>query len=103
MANNVLLDLNNPAFQFSLFQLEKHTQLDFIRSLKKISQMTWQMVQQDKGLRWEKISSIKPPEGISCVYSIRISISTRAIAYRENDFMRFLGVFEDHDSAYGKK
>jgi hypothetical protein len=103
MANNVLLDLNNPVFQQSLFALQKSTQLDVIRSLKKISQMTWPMIQQDKGLRWEKISSIEPPEGISCVYSIRISQSTRAIVYREGDFMRFLAVFADHDAAYGQK
>lgn len=56
MANNALLDLNNPVFQQSLFALQKPTQLDVIRSLKKISQMTWPMIQQDKGLRWEKIS-----------------------------------------------
>jgi hypothetical protein len=103
MANNVLLDLNNPVFQGSLFALQKQTQLDFIRSLDKIRKMTWQMVHQDKGLRWEKISSIEPPEGINCVYSIRISQSTRAIVYRQDEFMRFLGVFEDHDAAYGKK
>lgn len=103
MANNALLDLNNPVFQQSLFALQKPTQLDVIRSLKKISQMTWPMIQQDKGLRWEKISSIEPPEGISCVYSIRISQSTRAIVYREGDFMRFLAVFADHDAAYGQK
>jgi hypothetical protein len=23
--------------------------------------------------------------------------------YRQDEFMRFLGVFEDHDAAYGKK
>lgn len=103
MANNALLDLNNAVFQQSLFALQKPTQLDVIRSLKKISQMTWPMIQQDKGLRWEKISSIEPPAGISCVYSIRISQSTRAIVYREGDFMRFLAVFADHDAAYGQK
>lgn len=103
MANNALLDLNNAVFQQFLFALQKPTQLDVIRSLKKISQMTWSMIQQDKGLRWEKISSIEPPEGISCVYSIRISQSTRAIVYREGDFMRFLAVFADHDAAYGQK
>lgn len=103
MANNALLDLNNAVFQQFLFALQKPTQLDVIRSLKKISQMTWPMIQQDKGLRWEKISSIEPPEGISCVYSIRISQSTRAIVYREGDFMRFLAVFADHDAAYGQK
>jgi hypothetical protein len=99
----VKLDLNNPVFQQSLFTLEKQSQLDCLRSLKKISEMSWQMVYQDRGLHWEKISSITPPTGISQVYSIRITLSIRAIVFREVEYMRFLGVFEDHDAAYGKK
>lgn len=99
----VKLDLNNPVFQHSLFSLAKQSQSDCLRSLKKISDMTWQMVYQDSGLHWEKISSIVPPQGINQVYSIRITRSTRAIVFRDQEYMRFLGVFEDHDAAYGKK
>lgn len=97
------MDLNNPVFQQSLFALEKKSQLDCLRSLKKISDMSWQMVYQDSGLHWEKISSITPPLGINQVYSIRITRSIRAIVFREQEYMRFLGVFEEHDAAYGKK
>jgi len=106
MANTnalVKLDLNNPHFQQSLFALEKQAQSECLRTLKKISGMTWVMVYQDKGLRWEKISSIQAPAGIDQVYSIRITLSARALVFREGDFMRFLLVSQDHDGVYGRK
>ncbi|MGD9888651.1 MAG: hypothetical protein AB7S56_05225 [Halothiobacillaceae bacterium] len=99
----VKLDLNNPHLQQSLFALEKQAQFECLRTLKKISGMTWVMVYQDKGLRWEKISSIQAPAGIDQVYSIRITLSVRALVFREGDFMRFLVVSQDHDGVYGKK
>jgi len=37
------------------------------------------------------------------VYSIRITLSARALVFREGDFMRFLLVSQDHDGVYGKK
>lgn len=106
MANStawVKLDLNNPHFQQSLFALEKQAQFECLRTLKKISGMTWLMVYQDKGLHWEKISSVQPPAGIDQIYSIRITLSARALVFREDDFIRFLLVLEDHDAIYGKK
>ena len=99
----VKLDLNNPHFQQSLFALEKQAQSECLRTLKKISGMTWVMVYQDKGLRWEKISSIQAPAGIDQVYSIRTTLSARALVFREGDFMRFLLVSQDHDGVYGRK
>ena len=106
MANSttwVKLDLNNPHFQQSLFALEKQAQFECLRTLKKISGMTWVMVYQDKGLRREKISSIQAPAGIDQVYSIRITLSARALVFCEGDFMRFLWFSQDHDGVYGKK
>jgi hypothetical protein len=50
-----------------------------------------------------KIASISPPVGIAAVYSLRITQSRRATAYRDEDFMRFLTIAPDHDSTYGKK
>ena len=99
----VRLDLNNPHFQQSLFSLEKQAQSECLRTLKKISSMTWLMVYQDKGLRWEKISSIQAPAGIDQVYSIRVTLSARALVFREGDLMRFLLVSQDHDGVYGRK
>jgi len=99
----VRLDLNNPVFQENLLtlqKLERHAALD---TLSKLRQMTWNQVYRDQGLKWEKIVSIKPPNGIPALFSLRITQSRRATAYREGDFIRLLTIAGDHDSAYGKK
>ncbi len=104
-ANDALvrLDLNNPVFQETLFNLQKAERHAAIDTLKKVRQLTWAQVYRDNGLKWEKIVSIKPPEGIDAVYSLRITQSRRATAWRDGDFMRMLTVAPDHDSTYGRK
>ena len=100
---SVRLDLNNPVFQNNLLSLpkpERHVALD---TLDKLRQLTWDQVYRDQGLKWERIASVKPPAGIDAVYSLRISQSRRATAYRDGDFIRLLMIANDHDSAYGKK
>ncbi|MBQ7607167.1 MAG: hypothetical protein IJU76_04270 [Desulfovibrionaceae bacterium] len=66
--DSVLLDLNNPVFQRNLFLLPKNEKLVALNFLKKLISMTWIEVYCDKGLRWEKIVSVKPPEGIDSIY-----------------------------------
>ena len=104
-ANDALvrLDLNSPVFQESLFNLQKAERHAAIDTLKKVRQLTWAQVYRDNGLKWEKIVSIKPPAGIDAVYSLRITQSRRATAWRDGDFMRMLTVAPDHDSTYGRK
>jgi hypothetical protein len=99
----VRLDLNNPVFQETLFNLQKPERHAAIDTLKKIRQLTWAQVYRDNGLKWEKIVSIQPPTGVDAVYSLRITQSRRATAWREGDFMRLLTVAPDHDSTYGRK
>ena len=102
----VRLDLNNPGFQANLLNLlnlqrpERHAALD---KLNRIRQLTWKHLYRDNGLKWEKIASVKPPARIDAIYSLRITQSRRATAYREDEFVRFLTVAADHDGAYGKK
>jgi hypothetical protein len=97
------LDLNNPVFQRDLLGLpktERHAALD---ALAKLLQLTWNQVYRDKGLRWEKILSVKPPVGMEALYSLRIPQSRRAVACREGEFVRVLAIPSDHDATYGKK
>ena len=101
--SKVRLDLNNPEFQRTLFALQKARAVEVIGTLRKIAAMTWGQVYQDKGLRWERIESLPAPEGGQVVYSLRITRSMRALAYRQGEFMRFLLVSADHDATYGKK
>jgi hypothetical protein len=99
----VRLDLNNPVFQENLLTLQKVERHAAIETLNKLRQMTWNQVYRDSGLKWEKIISIKPPTGIDAIYSLRITQTRRATAYREGEFIRLLTIASDHDSTYGKK
>ena len=99
----IRLDLNNPVFQEHLLRLQKSERHAALDTLNKISQMTWNQLYRDQGLKWEKITSIKPPQGIDAVYSLRISRSRRATAHRDGEFLLLLTIAPDHDSTYRKK
>ena len=99
----IRLDLNNPVFQDALFALQKVERLAVLDALQKLRRLTWPQLYADKGLRWEKISSVKPPQGIPALYSMRITRGCRATAFRDGDFLRFLTIYPDHDAVYGKK
>ncbi|MBM3408975.1 MAG: hypothetical protein FJY25_16945 [Betaproteobacteria bacterium] len=101
--DKVLLDLNNPVFQASLFGLQKPERHAALETLKKIRQLTWIQVYRDNGLKWEKVVSVRPPPGIEAIYSLRLTQARRATAYRDGSYMRLLTVAPEHDSTYGKK
>jgi len=98
----VELDLNNPAFLNSWFALEKDEKVRVLNSLEKISQLTWAQVYADGGLKWEAISSspVPLPQGVAGVYSLRITLARRGVAYRDHQFMRLLWIAPDHDATY---
>ena len=99
----IRLDLNNPVFQEQLLTLQKPERHAALDTLNKIRQLTWNQLYRDPGLKWEKITSVRPPVGIDAVYSLRISGSRRATAHRDGDFMRLLTIAPDHDATYGKQ
>ena len=99
----VRLDLNNPVFQENLLSLQKPERLAALDTLNKIRQLTWNQLYRDNGLKWEKVFSVKPPSGIDALYSLRITQSRRATAFRDGNFIRMLTITLDHDSTYGKK
>ena len=99
----VELDLNSPFFQSAWNNLELVEQEKALASFEKLTQLTWNQVYRDKGLKWEKIHSIAAPKGIEALYSFRVSKSIRGIGFRENHFLRVLLIDPDHDAAYGKK
>jgi hypothetical protein len=105
MANEprVKLDLNSPVFQKNLLELDKPERNRVLDTLKKLLKLSWQQVYSDPGLKWEKITSVKPPPGVDAVYSLRITQSKRATAIRSGDFLRLLTIAPDHDATYGKK
>jgi hypothetical protein len=98
-STKVLLDLNNPIFQSDLFNLGKKDLNLVFGTFRNLKQLTWTEIYSDKGLRWELVQSKKGPGG-SRLYTIRLSERLRALVYREEQFMRFLSLHPDHDSAY---
>ena len=99
----IRLDLNNLVFQENILSLQKPEQQAAPDTLNKIRQLTWNQLYRDNGLKWEKVVSVKPPAGVAAIYSLRITQSRRATAFRDGDFIRLLTIAPDHDSTYGKK
>jgi hypothetical protein len=99
----VKLDLNNEIFQKTWLSLDKSERDRVTNTLYKLRKLSWEQVYRDFGLKYEKISSIKSPTGISAIYSLRITQSRRATAYRDGSFMRLLTIESNHDATYGKK
>jgi hypothetical protein len=98
-AERLRLDLNNPVFQRQLFALEARQQRAVLTSLRKLSQMTWDQVYRDPGLRWEAIVSKPGPHG-GRLYSLRLGRGFRAVGLRQEEWLRLLTLHPDHNSAY---
>ena len=95
----VQLDLINPVFQQQWFALEKDYRVAVLNCCGMLTGQEWEAVYGDKGLRWELIQS-RPGPGGERLYSIRISQKIRAVARRSGEFLEFLTLYADHDSAY---
>lgn len=96
-SKRVLLDLNYPAFQEELFELDVTELKKAFKSFKKLNQLSWQQLFSDNGLKWEEVV------GMPGNFTIRLSKSYRAIVLRDGQMMRFISLHLDHDGAYGKK
>jgi hypothetical protein len=95
----IRLDLNNPVFQEQWFCLEKPEQLAVLNCCGKLAAMDWNAIYRDKGLRWELIHS-RTGTGKDRLYSIRVTQKIRAVVQRSGNFLEFLSLHVDHDSAY---
>jgi len=93
----VLLDLNYPGFQGELFELDASELRKIFKTLKKVRRLVWHQVFTDKGLHWEEVKTFPGR------YTVRLSLSYRAVVVREEAFMRFQALHLDHDGAYGRK
>jgi hypothetical protein len=99
-AQRLRLDLNSPEFLEVFLRLESAELAQVAGSLDRIRRLDWSSVHASKGLRWEAIEHLKAPDGKSTVYSVRLSHKIRGLAFREGEFMRFISLHPDHDSAY---
>ena len=96
----VRLHLNSPEFLEVFLRLDDADLAQIAKSLAQIRKLDWANVYASKGLHWEAIDHLKAPDGRSTVCSVRLSQKIRALAYRDGDFMRFISLHPDHDSAY---
>jgi hypothetical protein len=96
----ILLDLDNPVFQETWFSQDRVDALAVLTMLRKLSRMEWDTLYRDKGLRWEAVISRSGPRG-QRIYGLRVTQRIRAVVYRDGDFLRFLSLHPEHDSAYG--
>ena len=98
-SSRVLLDLNSPQFQETLFSLELSELRQVIKALRRLRGQDWNGVYSYPGFRWEAIDHIETPNGARA-YSLRLSQRIRAIAYRDGDYLRLVSLHPDHDSTY---
>ena len=97
--SRVRLDLNSTEFQDVFFRLDLAELKQVVASLRRLRELDWNTLYRHTGFRWEAIEHLKAPNGAK-VYSLRLSQKVRAVAYRDGDFLRFLSLHPDHDSAY---
>jgi hypothetical protein len=98
-AKRVRLDLNSPGFQDVFFRLETAELKQAVASLRRLSELDWSGIYRHAGFQWEAIRHFKALSGAG-VHSLRLSQKGRAVTFREGDFLRFLSLHPDHDSAY---
>lgn len=98
-ANRVRLDLNSPEFQTVLFRLEAGELKQVVASLRRLSELDWSAIYRHTGFQWEAVRHLEVPNGAG-VYSLRLSQKARALAFRDGNFLRFISLHPNHDSAY---
>ncbi len=95
------IDLNFPDFQKDLFKLEKNELYALVKTLRALSRMDFDQLRRSPGLNLKQIKNAKTRKG-NPIYSMRITRSFRAILSIEGDYLRFISLHPDHDSAYKK-
>jgi len=95
------IDLNFPDFQKDLFKFEKKELYALIKTFRTLSRMGFDQLRSSSGLNLEQIKKTKTRKG-NPIYSIRITRSFRAILSIEGDYLRFISLHPDHDSAYNR-
>jgi len=95
------LDLNFPDFQKDLFKLEKKEFYALIKTLQTLSRMDFNQIRQSSGLNLERIKTMRTRKE-NTIYSLRITRSFRATLTIEGNYLRFISLHTDHDSAYKK-
>lgn len=105
----VLVDSSYPRFLEALADLETNEQDEILDTIDKIQKMTWDDVYktssktpgQKRGINYEPIDQ-QTASGRK-IATIRASAKIRIRVCRDEQFMRFISIHVDHDSAYKER
>ncbi len=95
------IDLNFPDFQKNLFKRQKNELYALIKTLRTLSRMDFDQLRRSPVLNLEHLKNMKTRKG-NPIYSIRITRSFKTVISIEDDYLRFISLHPDHDSAYKK-
>lgn len=102
----VQCDLEFPAFQQQLADMESAAFDALLKKIETINKMTWNQIyatsskgKEKRGLNWEVLPDQKTASGVP-IASIRITDKFRIRVMRDGVFMRCISLHPDHDSAY---
>jgi len=106
---HVLVDASYPRFTTALANLRENDQEAILDTIGKIQKMTWDDVYksssktpgQKRGINYEPIDQ-QTASGRR-IATIRASGKIRIRVCRDEQFMRFISIHVDHDSAYEEK
>ena len=93
------LDLNSPEFLEVFFQLEASELKQVVKSLRRLQGLDWNGLYRHTGFQWEAIEHLRAPNGAR-IHSLRLSQRIRALAFRDAEYLRFVSLHPEHDSAY---
>ncbi len=82
-----------------MFTLQKQELYALIKTFRLLSKMDFNQLRQSSGFNFEQLKNIKTRKGRP-IYSIRITRSFRALLTIDGEYLRFISLHPDHDSAY---
>lgn len=97
--DRIRLDLTCEDFMDEVLGLQKQEQLQILATWRKLRKLAWKQLLHHRGFNWEQIHSRRGDDG-ERLYSIRLGKGFRAVVCRRDDFMTFISLHPDHDSAY---
>ena len=79
---------------------EKQIRVALRKVIVQLEKLSFIELTKHKGVHLEKLSALADPETGNPLYSIRITLSARAIGIVDKDVLILLAVNVDHDKAY---